>query len=249
MRTSLAKQKRTDYSKGRIEQADGAAQAWGAEVTLSFLHMSWDLELENLLLCDVFTALHVHLQICTRFCTFWPLLRSCAALVTLSSGCYHSLSMPGVSVKPLPLYSSHSIQCLKSRRLQSHSQGFCPSSRCWRLASGSNAALSNPRSLFPARDSRLWNSQNKGDLALAQRKVLPSWCFKEPGVCVEVYLRLCSSSSTPRGTDDRPLRDRSRLWSPANPCRNNTTNSTIPRSKCVFKIVLLPGGTASTVVD
>lgn len=80
MRTSLAKQKRTDYSKGRIEQADGAAQAWGAEVTLSFLHMSWDLELENLLLCDVFTALHAHLQICTRFCTFWPLLRSCAAL-------------------------------------------------------------------------------------------------------------------------------------------------------------------------
>lgn len=168
-----------------------------------------------------------------------PLLRSCAALSVYPPGWYHSLSKPCVSVKHLPLYSSHSIQCLKSRRLQSHSQGFCPSSRCWRLASGSKAALSNPRSLFPARDSHLWNSQNKGDLAFAQDKI----------VCVDVYLRLCSSSRTPRGTDDRPLRDRSRLWRPPNPCRSITANSTIPSSKCVFKIVLLPGGTASTVVD
>lgn len=100
-----------------------------------------------------------------------PLLRSCAALSVYPPGWYHSLSKPCVSVKHLPLYSSHSIQCLKSRRLQSHSQGFCPSSRCWRLASGSKAALSNPRSLFPARDSHLWNSQNKGDLAFAQHKI------------------------------------------------------------------------------
>lgn len=54
-----------------------------------------------------------------------------------------------------PRYSSHSIQCLKSRRLQSHSQGLCPSSKCCRLASGSNAALSKPWSLLPASDSHL----------------------------------------------------------------------------------------------
>lgn len=245
MRTSPAKQKRTDYSKGRIEPADRAAQAWGARATLSFLHMSWELERENLSLCDVFPASHVHPQRYARLCTFWPF----ASQRRLSPGWYRSLSQPRVSGKRLPLYSSHSIQCLKSRRLQSHSQGFCPSSKCWRLASGSNAALSNPRSLFPARDSHLWNSQKKGDLAFAQHKILPCWCLKAAEVCIDVYLRLCSSSSTPRGTDDRPLRDRSRLWRPPNPCRSITTNSTIPCSECVLKIVWLPGGTASTVVD
>lgn len=45
-------------------------------------------------------------------------------------------------------------------------------------------------------------------------------CFLERFFDVNVYLRLCSSSSSPRGTEDRPLRDRSRLWRPPKPCRN-----------------------------
>lgn len=104
-------------------------------------------ELDSLLLCDVLPAWHVHLQIKARLCPRRPSLCGRAGVAAFQS--------PGVSVEHLPLYSSHSIQCLKSRRLQSHSQGFCPSSRCWRLASGSNAALSSPRSLFPERDSHL----------------------------------------------------------------------------------------------
>ena len=53
--------------------------------------------------------------------------------------------------------------------------------------------------------------------------VLRAHWFKK-SVCVDVYLRLCSSSSSPRGTEDRPFRDRSRLWRPLIPCRNIETN-------------------------
>lgn len=193
-----------------------------------------------------------------------------------------ALTQKSAQTGPSPRYSSHSIQCLKSRRLQSHSQGLCPSSRCCRLASGSNAALSKPCSLFPARDSHLWNGWNgshlsRGGQGLTLEEPWLWWigqrgqCYSHPNsflfcrcdrlsqiikfyvfsqdsiaefilfyifntsplffikkkinsVFFKMYLRFWSSSRRPRGIEDRPLRDRSRLWRLPKPCGNVKAN-------------------------
>lgn len=95
----------------------------------------------------------------------WHPLASAQYFMTCLLCCFiHKFNTTLQTFFNIPLYSSHSIQCLNSRRLQSHSQGLCPSSRCCRLARGSNAALSKPRSRLPARDSHLWDNRLKSNV-------------------------------------------------------------------------------------
>lgn len=156
----------------------GAAEAWGSEVNVDFLHMrrewraAWVIWCMNHLTRDYNThAAHAGTEGLAMLKVKLPsLLPIALQFFGPNRNQTHPFKAPLTLIIHLPLYSSHSIQCLKSRRLQSHSQGLCPSSRCCRLASGSNAALSKPWSLLPARDIHLWNRSHS---SFAKDKKLP----------------------------------------------------------------------------
>ena len=65
VRTSLGRRKGTDDSKGRTEQTEGAAPAWGAEMTELFKHELTSLVMPCICTCICeYTPVYPHLGLC-----------------------------------------------------------------------------------------------------------------------------------------------------------------------------------------